>query len=78
MFAALPIAVWEFTLGAWLVVKGFRPSPLPAPNSPAPGPTPPATAPTKSVPNFANSSLLQQHRVNTVLIPSSDNHMRRG
>ena len=26
--AALPIAVWEFALGVWLVVKGFRPAPL--------------------------------------------------
>jgi len=26
--AALPIAVWEFALGVWLLVKGFRPSPL--------------------------------------------------
>jgi hypothetical protein len=26
--AALPIAVWELALGAWLAVKGFRPSPL--------------------------------------------------
>lgn len=25
--AALPIAVWEFSLGVYLVVKGFRPSP---------------------------------------------------
>ena len=25
--AALPIAAWEFSLGVWLVVKGFRPSP---------------------------------------------------
>ena len=24
----LPVAVWEFSLGAWLVVKGFRPSPI--------------------------------------------------
>jgi hypothetical protein len=24
--AALPIALWEFSLGAWLVVKGFNPS----------------------------------------------------
>jgi hypothetical protein len=23
---ALPIALWEFSLGAWLVVKGFNPS----------------------------------------------------
>ena len=28
--AALPIAVWEFSLGVWLVVKGFRPSPITA------------------------------------------------
>jgi hypothetical protein len=26
--AALPIAVWELSLGVWLVVKGFRPAPL--------------------------------------------------
>ena len=26
--AALPIALWEFSLGVWLVVKGFSPSPL--------------------------------------------------
>jgi hypothetical protein len=26
--AALPIATWEFSLGVWLVVKGFRPSPI--------------------------------------------------
>ena len=26
--AALPIAVWEFSLGVWLVVKGFKPSPI--------------------------------------------------
>ncbi len=25
--AALPIALWEFSLGIWLIVKGFRPSP---------------------------------------------------
>ena len=28
--AALPIALWEFSLGVWLVVKGFRPSPITA------------------------------------------------
>jgi len=28
--AALPIAVWEFALGVWLVVKGFRPTRLDA------------------------------------------------
>lgn len=28
--AALPIAVWEFSLGVYLVVKGFKPSPITA------------------------------------------------
>lgn len=28
LIAALPIAVWEFSLGVWLVVKGFKPSPI--------------------------------------------------
>jgi hypothetical protein len=22
------VAVWEFSLGAWLVIKGFKPSPI--------------------------------------------------
>ena len=26
--AALPVALWEFSLGVWLVVKGFNPSPI--------------------------------------------------
>jgi hypothetical protein len=26
--AAIPIALWEFSLGVWLIVKGFRPSPI--------------------------------------------------
>ncbi len=26
--ATLPVAAWEFSLGVWLVVKGFKPSPL--------------------------------------------------
>lgn len=26
--AALPVAFWEFSLGVWLVVKGFRPAPI--------------------------------------------------
>jgi hypothetical protein len=30
LFAALPVAAWEFSLGLWLVVKGFRPSPITA------------------------------------------------
>jgi hypothetical protein len=35
----IPVAAWEFSLGVWLVVKGFRPSPLTAgtaADSPAP------------------------------------------
>ena len=28
--AALPVAAWEFSLGLWLVVKGFKPSPVTA------------------------------------------------
>src|SRR2546425_2883423 len=28
--AAIPIALWEFSLGVWLVVKGFKPSPITA------------------------------------------------
>jgi peptidoglycan/LPS O-acetylase OafA/YrhL len=30
ILAGLPIAAWEFSLGVWLVVKGFRPSPITA------------------------------------------------
>jgi hypothetical protein len=26
----IPIALWEFSLGVWLVVKGFQPSPITA------------------------------------------------
>ena len=26
--ATLPIALWEFSLGVWLVVKGFKPAPI--------------------------------------------------
>ena len=26
--AALPVALFEFSLGVWLVVKGFNPSPI--------------------------------------------------
>jgi hypothetical protein len=28
--AALPIALWEFSLGVWLIVRGFTPSPITA------------------------------------------------
>ena len=30
--AALPMAAWELSLGVWLVVKGFKPSPITAAN----------------------------------------------
>ncbi|HXA59342.1 MAG TPA: DUF4386 domain-containing protein, partial [Streptosporangiaceae bacterium] len=28
--AVLPVALWELSLGIWLVVKGFKPSPITA------------------------------------------------
>jgi hypothetical protein len=28
MVAVLPIFVWELSLGVWLVVEGFKPSPI--------------------------------------------------
>jgi Domain of unknown function (DUF4386) len=28
VLAAVPVAAWEFSLGVWLVVKGFKPSPI--------------------------------------------------
>jgi hypothetical protein len=28
--ATLPVALWEFSLGVWLVVKGLKPSPITA------------------------------------------------
>jgi hypothetical protein len=28
LLGALPVAAWEFSLGIWLVVKGFRPAPV--------------------------------------------------
>ena len=31
----LPVAAWEFSLGVWLVVKGFRPTPITTAMSPA-------------------------------------------
>ena len=35
--AAVPVAAWEFSLGAWLVVKGFRPCPITAEIAAEPG-----------------------------------------
>ena len=28
LLGALPVAIWELSLGLWLVIKGFKPSPL--------------------------------------------------
>lgn len=36
---ALPIAAWEFSLGVWMVVKGFRPATTTSQSSPTAGPT---------------------------------------
>ena len=35
VIAAAPIFVWELSLGVWLVVKGFRPSPITAGDMPS-------------------------------------------
>jgi Domain of unknown function (DUF4386) len=35
--SALPIAVWEFSLGVWLTVKGFNPSPILSSDTPDAG-----------------------------------------
>ena len=34
--ATIPVALWEFSLGVWLVVKGFKPSPITAAPVPSP------------------------------------------
>jgi len=39
----IPVAAWEFSLGVWLVVKGFKPSPITAEMTAAS--TPPAARP---------------------------------
>ena len=30
MLATLPIAAWELSVGTWMLVKGFKPSPVTA------------------------------------------------
>jgi hypothetical protein len=35
----VPIALWEFSLGVWLVVKGFQPAPITAGIAAAGAPT---------------------------------------
>jgi hypothetical protein len=42
--AALPVAAWELSLGVWMVVKGFRPSPILAPTVPTGTGRPPTPA----------------------------------
>jgi hypothetical protein len=36
--ATIPVALWEFSLGVWLVVKGFNPSPITASMTATTGP----------------------------------------
>ena len=36
--ATLPVALWELSLGIWLVTKGFKPSPITAGTVPADAP----------------------------------------
>ncbi|WP_309233319.1 DUF4386 domain-containing protein [Pseudarthrobacter sp. AB1] len=45
VLAALPVAVFELSLGIWLIVKGFKPTPLTADNT-ATGSDHPETQPT--------------------------------
>jgi hypothetical protein len=33
--ATLPVAAWELSVGPWMVVKGFKPSPITATTIPA-------------------------------------------
>src|SRR4029450_3261058 len=51
--ATLPVALWELSLGLWLTLKGFRPSPITAgmtavgaPPAPPPARPPPPDRPT--------------------------------
>jgi hypothetical protein len=46
LLGALPVAAWELSLGVWLVVKGFNPSPLTA-----------RTAATDSAPAFHDATV---------------------
>lgn len=49
--AALPIALWELSLGVWLMVKGFTPSPITADT------TATSTPPTSRVPTLSGQSI---------------------
>lgn len=44
LVAVIPVAVWEFSLGIYLVVKGFKPSPIITGVPPVPPVTPPPPA----------------------------------
>jgi hypothetical protein len=35
VLATLPVAAWELSVGVWMVIKGFRPSPITAATIPA-------------------------------------------
>lgn len=48
--AAFPVAVWELSLGIYLVVKGFRPSPILTSGVPPLPPVPPAVHSQKALP----------------------------
>jgi hypothetical protein len=37
VMGTLPVAAWEFSLGVWLVVKGFNTTPLTTTDAPSPG-----------------------------------------
>jgi hypothetical protein len=41
LLATLPVAAWEFSLGVWLVAKGFKPSPITMTTVPAGAGRPP-------------------------------------
>ena len=45
LVTALPIALWEFSLGVWLIVRGFQPSPILSTDLPIAGLTTPSPAP---------------------------------
>ena len=49
--AALPVGAWELSLGVWLVVKGFKPSPITPPRSPLTWPRLAGRSPTTTSPS---------------------------
>jgi len=67
LFLTIPIAVWEFSLGVYLIVKGFKPSPITAAWSrPKPGPptrTPPPNCRTRPGPPPMGPAAVQVQRL---------------